>query len=196
MSVLLQVVRSVCAIPKSRYYKERQVDREKRKAIRRWFVSIRHGRHVLSQCPKQRQSPPGNIKKCLLIPGEILLFRALAKNMAPMTNADESPTNRLTFFWLNISLFLVSTLWPYCHDYIVLMCFYRGQILHTLGDELSFELGTCLPIFLERLRNEITRLTTVKAVTLIAGWEFIKFLRFLNHFFNLARLLPLYLHLL
>ena len=26
------------------------------------------------------------------------LFRALAKNMAPMTNADESPTNRLTFF--------------------------------------------------------------------------------------------------
>ena len=24
------------------------------------------------------------------------LFRALAKNMAPMTNADESPTNRLT----------------------------------------------------------------------------------------------------
>ena len=27
------------------------------------FVSIRHGRHVLSQCPKQRHSPPGNIKK-------------------------------------------------------------------------------------------------------------------------------------
>ena len=27
------------------------------------------------------------------------LFRALAaKNMAPMTNADESPTNRLTLF--------------------------------------------------------------------------------------------------
>ena len=25
----------------------------------------------------------------------MLLFRALAKNMAPMTNADESPTNRL-----------------------------------------------------------------------------------------------------
>ena len=43
------------------------------------------------------------------------LFRALAKNMAPMTNADESPTNRLTLFWLNISLFTVSTLW---HDRI------------------------------------------------------------------------------
>ena len=26
------------------------------------------------------------------------LFRALAKNMAPMTNANESPTNRLTLF--------------------------------------------------------------------------------------------------
>ena len=56
-------------IPKSRYYKEKQVDRKKRKAIRWWFVSIRHGRHVLSQCPKQRQSPPGNIKKCILLPG-------------------------------------------------------------------------------------------------------------------------------
>ena len=52
---------------KSRYYKERQVDRKKRKAIRWWFVSIRHGRHVLSQCPKQRHSPPGNIKNSLFI---------------------------------------------------------------------------------------------------------------------------------
>lgn len=48
---------------------------------------------------------------------------------------------------------------------------FRGQILHSLGDELSYELGTCLPIFLERLKNEITRLTTVKALTLIAGYE-------------------------
>ena len=54
---------------KSRYYKERNVQSKKRQAIRRWFVSIRHGRHVLSQCPKQRHSPPGNIKKCLIIPG-------------------------------------------------------------------------------------------------------------------------------
>ena len=76
------------------------------------FVSVRHERDVLSQCPKQRQSLPGNIKKLLLIPGEILLFRALANNMAPMTNADESSTNRLTLFWLNISLFVVSTLCP------------------------------------------------------------------------------------
>ena len=41
------------------------------------------------------------------------LFRALAKNMAPMTNADESPTNRLTLFPIYLSLFIVSTLWLY-----------------------------------------------------------------------------------
>ena len=39
------------------------------------------------------------------------LFRALAKNMARMTNADESPTNRLTLFPIYLSLFIVSTLW-------------------------------------------------------------------------------------
>ena len=39
------------------------------------------------------------------------LFRALAKNMAPMTYADESPTNRLTLFPIYLSLFIVSTLW-------------------------------------------------------------------------------------
>ena len=40
----------------------------------------------------------------------MLLFRALAKNMAPMTNADESPTNCLTLFPIYLSLFVVSTL--------------------------------------------------------------------------------------
>ena len=40
------------------------------------------------------------------------LFRALAKNMAPMTNADKSPTNRLTLFPIYLSLFIVSTLCP------------------------------------------------------------------------------------
>ncbi|KAK2158819.1 hypothetical protein LSH36_163g01004 [Paralvinella palmiformis] len=44
-----------------------------------------------------------------------------------------------------------------------------GQIICNLGDSLGSELSNCLPIFLERLKNEITRLTTVKAVTLIAG---------------------------
>ena len=42
------------------------------------------------------------------------LFRALAKNMAPMTSADESPTNRLTLFPIYLSLFVVSTLCLRC----------------------------------------------------------------------------------
>ncbi|XP_014472303.1 PREDICTED: cullin-associated NEDD8-dissociated protein 1 [Dinoponera quadriceps] len=44
-----------------------------------------------------------------------------------------------------------------------------GQILAHFGDSLSNELHICLPIFLDRLRNEITRLTTVKALTCIAA---------------------------
>ncbi|KAL7644980.1 UNVERIFIED_CONTAM: hypothetical protein RMT77_004797 [Armadillidium vulgare] len=44
-----------------------------------------------------------------------------------------------------------------------------GQIITHLGDHLQSELGTCFPIFLDRLRNEITRLTTVKALTKIAS---------------------------
>ncbi|XP_012944580.1 cullin-associated NEDD8-dissociated protein 1 [Aplysia californica] len=43
-----------------------------------------------------------------------------------------------------------------------------GQIVANLGDSLQMELKECLPIFLERLKNEITRLTTVKALTLVA----------------------------
>ena len=37
-----------------------------------------------------------------------------------------------------------------------------GLVIATLGDNLKNELGICLPILLERLRNEITRLTAVK----------------------------------
>lgn len=44
-----------------------------------------------------------------------------------------------------------------------------GQIISSLGDYLQGELPTCLPIFLDRLRNEITRLTTVKALTKVAA---------------------------
>ena len=54
--------------------------------------------------------------------GEIPLFRVLANNIAPMTNhwrmltkhwrmLTNHWTNHLTLFWLNISLFVVSTLW-------------------------------------------------------------------------------------
>jgi cullin-associated NEDD8-dissociated protein 1 len=45
----------------------------------------------------------------------------------------------------------------------------RGQILTNLGDVLSYELTTCLPVFVDRLRNEITRLAAVKAVSMIAS---------------------------
>ena len=44
-----------------------------------------------------------------------------------------------------------------------------GQIVANMGDVLKSELKICLPIFLERLRNEVTRLSAVKAVTMIAG---------------------------
>ncbi|XP_034143687.1 cullin-associated NEDD8-dissociated protein 1 isoform X1 [Esox lucius] len=44
-----------------------------------------------------------------------------------------------------------------------------GQIICNLGDSLGSDLPGTLHIFLERLKNEITRLTTVKALTLIAG---------------------------
>ncbi|XKL68842.1 hypothetical protein PGB90_006611 [Kerria lacca] len=44
-----------------------------------------------------------------------------------------------------------------------------GQIICNLGDYLQGELNVCLPIFLDRLKNEITRLTTVKALTKIAA---------------------------
>uniref|UniRef100_A0A4W3IUM1 Cullin-associated and neddylation-dissociated 1 n=1 Tax=Callorhinchus milii TaxID=7868 RepID=A0A4W3IUM1_CALMI len=44
-----------------------------------------------------------------------------------------------------------------------------GQIICNLGDHLGSDLPNTLQIFLERLKNEITRLTTVKALTLIAG---------------------------
>lgn len=44
-----------------------------------------------------------------------------------------------------------------------------GQIIAVMGDTLQDELPSCLPIFVERLRNEITRLTTVRAITQIAS---------------------------
>lgn len=44
-----------------------------------------------------------------------------------------------------------------------------GQILASMGDILNNELNVCLPIFLERLRNEVTRLSAVKALILIAA---------------------------
>lgn len=44
-----------------------------------------------------------------------------------------------------------------------------GQIIANMGDVLQNELIVCLPIFMERLRNEVTRLSSVKALTMIAA---------------------------
>ncbi|XP_059609586.1 cullin-associated NEDD8-dissociated protein 1 [Phlebotomus argentipes] len=44
-----------------------------------------------------------------------------------------------------------------------------GQIIANMGDVLRTELTTCLPLFMERLRNEVTRLSSVKALTMIAA---------------------------
>lgn len=44
-----------------------------------------------------------------------------------------------------------------------------GQIISTFGDNMKQELTVCLPVMVDRLRNEITRLTCVKALTNIAG---------------------------
>lgn len=44
-----------------------------------------------------------------------------------------------------------------------------GQIIANMGDVLNDELAVCLPIFLERLRNEVTRLSAVKALIMIAA---------------------------
>ncbi|XP_030383678.1 cullin-associated NEDD8-dissociated protein 1 [Scaptodrosophila lebanonensis] len=44
-----------------------------------------------------------------------------------------------------------------------------GQIISNMGDLLQSELCVCLPIFMERLKNEVTRLSSVKALTMIAA---------------------------
>ncbi|KAH8397595.1 hypothetical protein KR215_000143 [Drosophila sulfurigaster] len=44
-----------------------------------------------------------------------------------------------------------------------------GQIIANMGDLLKSELAVCLPIFMERLKNEVTRLSSVKALTMIAA---------------------------
>lgn len=44
-----------------------------------------------------------------------------------------------------------------------------GQIISNMGDALVLELKVCLPIFMERLLNEVTRLSSVKALTMIAA---------------------------
>ena len=45
------------------------------------------------------------IRNSYLYQGEILLFRVLANNMAPIHIGDKSHWNHLALFWLSISLF-------------------------------------------------------------------------------------------
>ncbi|KAL3278589.1 hypothetical protein HHI36_016134 [Cryptolaemus montrouzieri] len=47
--------------------------------------------------------------------------------------------------------------------------FTMRHIICNFGDELKGDLAVCLPIYVDRLKNEITRLTTVKALMRIAG---------------------------
>ncbi len=49
-----------------------------------------------------------------------------------------------------------------------------GQLIACFGDYLNGELGTCLPILLERLKNEMTRLTTVRALTAVSNSPIVK----------------------
>ena len=52
------------------------------KTVRRFFTEIA-GDHVLSKCPKERHSPPWNIKFSICFQGgDGLSLGALAKNMA------------------------------------------------------------------------------------------------------------------
>ncbi|KAG7031344.1 Cullin-associated NEDD8-dissociated protein 1, partial [Cucurbita argyrosperma subsp. argyrosperma] len=44
-----------------------------------------------------------------------------------------------------------------------------GLVVSTFGDSLKAELATCLPVLLDRMGNEITRLTAVKAFAVIAA---------------------------
>ena len=57
------------------------------------------------------------------------LFRALAKNMAPMTNADESPTNRLTLFPVSLcSINSLSELYPRNLSSLIILTFVSGNV--------------------------------------------------------------------
>ncbi|KAF1890490.1 hypothetical protein Lal_00041249 [Lupinus albus] len=47
--------------------------------------------------------------------------------------------------------------------------FCMGLVISTFGDHLSAELPTCLPVLVDRMGNEITRLTAVKAFAVIAA---------------------------
>ena len=51
---------------------------------------IRHGRRVPSQCPKQKHFPPVLVAIFNIFGGGLPLFKALARNMVPITYHDDS----------------------------------------------------------------------------------------------------------
>ena len=73
-------------LAKSRDYKERQVDRKKRKVFVTAHVILRTAAILLASALNRGSHPLEIYKNGSLIPGEIPLFRALANNMAPMIN--------------------------------------------------------------------------------------------------------------
>ena len=44
-----------------------------------------------------------------------------------------------------------------------------GLVVSTFGDNLKAELATCLPVLVDRMGNEITRLTAVKVSLLLSS---------------------------
>lgn len=42
-----------------------------------------------------------------------------------------------------------------------------GLVISTFGDQLREELHSCLPVLVDRMGNEITRLTAVKVVLVL-----------------------------
>ena len=66
--------------------------------IRQHSSAFVMGAMFLASALNRDSHPPEILKNATNIGGEIPLFTALAKNMAPMMNADESPTNYLTLF--------------------------------------------------------------------------------------------------
>ena len=44
-----------------------------------------------------------------------------------------------------------------------------GLVVSTFGDNLKAELATCLPVLVDRMGNEITRLTAVKVSLVLSS---------------------------
>lgn len=61
-----------------------------------------------------------------------------------------------------------------------------GLVVSTFGDNLRAELTACLPVLVDRMGNEITRLTAVKVIfeALPSSITWLKLCQFLLDFFT------------